>query len=192
MRSVFPTCPARPAPGLSRPVLALVVACLPALSACNDGPGAAAAPGNVIVNDSHQDAVAYLTQDVAVIPPMGAMDGGYPDGGAYLDAVAGSTGYADVQSPQSACSSCTCSNHRGFCLENGVTTTAMGAGPPPPPGVCPLATFGTLAIGCNPLPIKCAGNVTCECLLDTIQPPLGCYPECTIALGYIDVFCANP
>lgn len=156
---------------------------------CNDTSSAPLAPGNVYVNSSMQDAVAYSTQDTGVVvAPQGAMDGGYAD--AYVDGGAtGSTGYADVQSPQMACSSCACSNHRGFCLENGETKVAMGDAAP---GQCPIAPVGTLSVGCNALPVKCAQDLTCQCLLDYVQPPLGCYPECTTSLGYFDIFCSHP
>jgi hypothetical protein len=169
----------------------LVVLCVAA--ACNDTPGPATGPGDHLIDDSQQDAVVQLTQDTGIVDvnvaPQGiAGDGGYGDGG-YLEAGYSSTGYMDVQSPQMACASCTCGENRGFCLENGVTPTVTGAATDA--GLCALATPTTLAIGCNPLPDSCP-KPTCECILNAIQPPLGCYPECTSAAGYFDVFCAHP
>jgi len=161
------------------------------LIACNDGPPPTSAPGNNYVDDSMQDAVAHYSQDAGiydVIPPMGAMDAGYVDG-SYTDANLASVGYADVGSPATACASCTCSQTTSFCIENGLTTTVSGAAAG---GQCPMAPAGKLQIGCNPIPAACAANPTCGCLLDSVQPPVSCYPECTSTLGYFDVFCNVP
>jgi len=160
------------------------------VGACNDTPGPATGPGDNLINDTNQDAVAVLTQDTGVtdvIVPMGIVgDGGYGMG-TYLEGSA-STGYSDVQSPQTACSSCTCGEKRGFCLENGVTPTVTAA---PEAGVCALASPTSLAVGCNPLPDSCPVP-SCACIINAIQPPLGCYPQCTDSEGFFDVYCNNP
>jgi hypothetical protein len=156
-------------------------------AACNDTPGPPSGPGDNLINDTMQDAVAQLTQDTGTVPPQGASDAAYGgDGGGYLDA-GGSMGYADVNSPQSACTSCTCGMNRGFCLENGVTPTVSGAATDA--GLCALASPSTLATGCNPIPDSCP-QPTCQCLLDAL--PLGCYADCTVSLGYFDVYCPHP
>jgi hypothetical protein len=160
------------------------------IAACNDAPPAPSGPGNVLVDDSMQDAVAQLTQESGapdvMYAPQGIGDAG--DGGYGLDGTA-STGYADVQSPQTACSSCKCDRRVGYCLENGTTVTF---GAPPIDGFCALAKTPTPAVGCNALPAACAANPTCACILDAVQPPLGCYPECTTGGGFFDVFCPKP
>jgi hypothetical protein len=163
-------------------------------AACNDTPGPSTGPGDIVVNDTNQDAVRQLTQDTGaqdVIAPMGVgSDGGYPDTGGYAsDAPMASTGYLDAGSPQTACASCTCGEHRGFCLENGVSATVSA--PATSAGLCGLASATTLAVGCNPIPDSCP-TPTCECILNAIMPPLGCYPQCTSSAGYFDVYCTTP
>ena len=179
---------------LARPRLALLVlvSTLPivAIIACNDGPPPPSGPGNVIIDDSMQDAVATLTQDATaavVYAPQGigaAGDGAYGLASSYA-----STGYADVQSPGSACSSCSCDKRVGYCLENGTSLTSTAA---PIKGFCGLAKTTAPAVGCNALPAACAANPTCACILDAVQPPLPCYPECTTGGGFFDVFCPTP
>jgi hypothetical protein len=162
------------------------------VAACNDAPGPPSGPGNVLVNDTNEpDAVVPQPP-----PPADAgMDayadtGPYGTGGGYQEGGLASMGYLDVQSPQAACSSCKCSNKYAFCLENGASSSVTAA--PNAGGFCAYAPASTLEVGCNPFPAACAANPTCECLLDALQPPLPCYPECTTALGYFDVFCIHP
>jgi hypothetical protein len=161
------------------------------MSACNDGPGAPVAPGNTIVNDTMEDAVAHPSQDATVgdvYAPQGTSDAAYPDGS--LDGSAnGSTGYEDVQSPMNACAACACGKTVGYCLENGTTNRVTGL---PEAGKCALADAAAPAVGCNPLPADCLAHPTCACILNGVQPPLGCYPECTNSGAYFDVFCNNP
>jgi hypothetical protein len=159
------------------------------LYACNDGTTAPAGPGDNLTDNSHQDAVAVVTQDATVPPPVGAVDGG-ADG--YVDGGSTSTGYQDVTSPQAACSSCTCDNRIAFCLENGTANKVTGAAASGEGGACAYAPSNQLQVGCNILPPACAAAPTCQCILDNVQPPLGCYPECSTSLGYIDVFCPHP
>jgi hypothetical protein len=155
--------------------------------ACNDSAGPTQTPPDLLIDNTMQDAVAMYTQDV--VAPQGAGDGGYdgtyPEGS--VDAPYAATGYADVQSPMTACSSCMCSEKAGYCLENGTsaTFTSKVIG-----GYCSLSP--TLAVGCNVLPAACAAKPTCACILDNVQPPLQCYPECTESGGYFDVFCNIP
>jgi hypothetical protein len=166
--------------GLSLPATWLFVA-------CTDTPPPAA-PGNVVFDDSMQDAELQNNEDASIqYGPQGLGEAG-TDGAYGLDSTYGSSGYEDVQSPQSACSSCKCDMRVGYCLENGPGLTASTAAPVS--GFCGLAS--TLSIGCNALPAACASSPTCACVLDAVQPPLGCYPECTTSSGYIDVFCQNP
>jgi hypothetical protein len=161
------------------------------LVACNDGPPPPSGPGNVLIDDTMEDAVAktYLKADGSVYAPQGTPDAG--DGGyeASLDAAYGSTGYQDVSSPMTACSSCKCDMRVGYCLENGSSTAFTST---VVAGYCSLADTTTPAVGCNPLPAACKANPTCACVLDAVQPPLPCYPECTSDNGYIDVFCHTP
>jgi hypothetical protein len=186
------TSPLRSSPR-SRGSLASALGALVLLSsfvACNDSPGPPSGPGDNVINDTMQDAVAQLTQDVGAPPPQGAADAAYGgDGGGYVDAgpMMGSTGYIDAGSPQAACSACTCGENRGFCLENGVTPTVSGAATDA--GLCALAAPTALAIGCNPLPDSCP-MPSCACLLMAL--PLGCYANCTTGSGYFDVYCPNP
>jgi len=188
-------------PRATRPLLLVAVAASLALAAtaaplaCNDAPGAPSAPGDIVVNATNEDAVAHHAVDAGTsgtdaraYAPQGIGEAGF-DGPSLDVAATGRTGYADVQSPQAACSSCTCSDKVGFCLENGVTATVQGAGSG---GQCPMAAAGAISIGCNPLPASCAANPTCACILDAVQPPATCYPECTTGNGYFDVFCAHP
>jgi hypothetical protein len=161
---------------------------------CNDNPGPPAGPGNVIVDDTMQDAYVIPTQDSGAADvayaPQGIGDGGYDgpvsfDGGGYA-----TMGYIDSSSPMAACSSCTCDQRVAFCLENGESTTVSGS-----PGAnndCPLAKQTVLSVGCNVLPTACATTPTCECVLNNIQPPLPCYPQCNTTAGYIDVYCQTP
>jgi hypothetical protein len=166
--------------------LVFAAAALVLVAACNDAPGPPSGPGDNVVDDTNQDAVAEHTQDTGVVPPQGTVDGAYPDS-SYLSA-GGSTGYIDASSPRTACASCSCGMNRGFCLEDGVTATVTGT-EPGDAGLCTLASATSLAVGCNPLPDSCP-KPTCQCLLNAI--PLGCYPECTSNGGYFDVFCPNP
>ncbi len=167
-----------------RAALALVtlatVAGLLAPFACTDAPTAPSAPGDTVIDDSMQDAVAQFTQDVYQ-PAQGVGDGAAD--AVYPDAGPGSTTYIDASSPATACSTCQCV---GYCLENGTTltfpTTVIQ-------GYCKESDLSAPAVGCNPLPANCT---TCDCVLAAIQPPLACYPECTMSLGYIDVYCNTP
>jgi len=173
-------------------IAALAAATAIGLVACTDGPPAPSGPGNVVVDDSMQDAVATVTEDAYISPPQGVADAG--DGSAtgtydMMPEAGGSTGYADVQSPMAACSSCKCDKRVGYCLENGTSLTSTAA---PIQGFCGLSKTAAPAIGCNALPAACAAAPTCECILDSVQPPLGCYPECSSAAGFFDVFCAHP
>jgi hypothetical protein len=165
-----------------------LAAALALAAACNDTPGPPSGPGDNLVDDTNQDAVAQHTQDTGIVPPQGAVDGSYADG-TILEA-GGSTGYMDAGSPMAACASCTCGMNRGFCLENGVTATVTSAATGDA-GLCTLASPTSLAVGCNPLPDSCP-TPSCQCLLNAIQPPLGCYPECTSKGGYFDVYCPRP
>jgi hypothetical protein len=168
-------------------------------AACNDNPGPPSGPGNVIVDDTMQDAVAMYTQDGGVVEggyyaSQGVGDAGNDgpisfDGGSYA-----TMGYIDSASPQTACASCTCDERVAFCLENGPTTTVSGS-----PGAnndCPLARQTVLSVGCNVLPAACPSTMSptalCECVLNNIQPPLPCYPQCATTAGYIDVYCTTP
>jgi hypothetical protein len=167
---------------------------LGAVAACNDTPGAPTGPGNVLINDTNEDAVAHLSQDATVndvYAPQGAGDAAPAYDGTF-DGAAG-MGYADVQSPQAACASCKCDQRVGYCLENGSTTTLTDP-PPTDGGECTMGA-GTPAIGCNVLPAACAsmsGQLACACVLDNIKVPNGCYAQCTTSLGYIDVYCPSP
>jgi len=166
----------------------LLLAAASASVACEDTPGPPSGPGNVLIDDSMQDAVALLTQDGGY-PPQGVGDGG--DASPYLESGAGgSTGYQDVSSPQAACATCNCSTKVGFCLENGTSTTVTAA--PYSNGACALAATGTPSVGCNPLPAACGGHGTCECVLDNLLLPTGCYAQCTDSPGYLDLYCPTP
>ncbi len=173
--------PARFAASLLSALPLAVLALAVAMHACNDT-SPPSNPGNTLVDNSHQDAIAQVTQDVAA--PATTYDGG-------LDALGASTAYADVVSPQVACSTCTCDPRIAFCLENG---TSLKVTAPPVDAACGYAPTNQLQVGCNILPPACAANPTCQCILDSVQPPLPCYPECTDpkALGYFDVFCSHP
>ena len=172
---------------------ALAVLGVGGLTACNDAPPAPSGPGNTYIDDSMQDAVATYTQDATVsdayAAPVGAGDGSY-GGSSDTGLIGASTGYEDASSPRAACSSCSCDERIGFCLENG--TSKMVLGSPTDAGLCPFAAVNDLAVGCNTLPADCMANPTCECVLNVVQPPVQCYPECTTAAGYIDVYCQSP
>ncbi len=167
--------------------LALVAS--PAYLGCNDTPGPPSGPGNVLIDDSMQDAVAMLTQDSGtsdVYAPQGASDGG-----SYFDGPPGaSTGYSDVQSPQAACASCTCNKKIGYCLENGSSATVTAA--PYANGACAVAPASMPSVGCNPLPAACTANPSCGCILDNVQLPSGCYAQCSNSAGYYDLYCPTP
>ncbi len=187
-----PAEPSRPSSHAARIALAAFLSAvgLAAPFACQDTPGAPSGPGDNLVNDTMEDAVAHYTQDSGasdVYRPQGVADGGGYDGA--LDANYAATGYADVQSPMTACSSCNCSSKVGYCLENGSSVTFSGK---VIDGYCSLSDTTTPAVGCNPLPAACAKKPTCECILNAVQPPLSCYPECTESGGYFDVFCHIP
>ena len=162
------------------------------MAACNDAPGAASGPGNLVINQTNEpEAGEAGAAGDAGVDATASADGG-PDGGMLIydgatDSLA-SFGYGDVQSPMAACAACTCGKTTGFCMENVATATVSGTGTA---GQCPLASGG-LAIGCNPLPASCQAAPTCSCILAALQPPLPCYPECTTGNGYFDVFCSHP
>ncbi len=154
--------------------------------ACNDSPPPPSGPGNIIIDNSMQDAVAQMSQDGSIqYGAQGIGDAG--DGAAYFDSAA-STSYIDSGSPNTACSACKCDQRVGYCLENGSSVTSNA---PPQGAFCGLSRTTSPAVGCNPLP-ECDGGATCECILAHVQPPLPCYPECTSSGGFFDVFCSSP
>jgi hypothetical protein len=172
-------------------------AVLAVVAACDDNPGPPSGPGNTLINDTNQDALAHPMQyyDSAVgdvYLPQGAIDGAFYGQDSGADVSYASSGYEDASSPMTACSTCTCAENHGFCLENGTSVTVTAAPPPDSGNSCAMAKGGTLSVGCNPLPEKCATDLTCECLLSVVQPPLSCYPQCSSSSGYFDIYCMNP
>jgi len=172
-----------------------VAAALAVVPGCNDGPGPTVAPGNNVINDTHEpDATAPATTYDAGID-TGSGDATVYDAtgdAGYSDVVIGMIEY-DAPTPSGACASCTCSESTGYCLENGASGTASaGSG-----GACGVASAGALAVGCNALPAACAATPTCACVLSSMSPSLACVPDCVMqspegGTPYIDVYCPAP
>jgi hypothetical protein len=157
-----------------RLVLLLGAAALGAAAACTDDTsGGQKSPG---------DDPIYL--DSSAQTPMDNGDDSGDDGFfARVDSYAPPDGYV----PFDWCTQCACPSGT-YCFGGGSGYTNFS-------GDChttaaALEEGGALAIGCYPFPSVCANEPSCECLIETVQPYLPCYPVCSITTNI--VYCPNP
>ncbi len=147
-----------------------VCGALAALWACSDGPPPPAGSGNVVIVDV--DATRSPPppdNDADDDSPFAPLDGGY----AYL---------GDAYDPLGNCASCACPA-TDYCFGGGTGYTAFA---------CTPSGFGA---GCQPIPAACAGDASCDCLLQATSAQISCVGVCvqnpTQGGGPV-VYCPHP
>lgn len=107
----------------------------------------------------------FTGTDATTQPQQPQFDGN-PDS-PFAPVEGGVYGTPDGYDPYGICVKCNCPA-TDYCFGGGGSYTSFS-------GNCNPTGFG---IGCQPLPAACAGNATCDCLLDATASQVPCYPVC--------------
>ncbi len=155
-------------------------------AACVESHPGNQAPGNTVVNDTHNSDAQPPP------PPPPPPDDGGTDGISY-----DGYGYSDGAPMVNPCDMCTCDMTTSYCWAGvGRYMGATGGGAEAGYPACPLVDAGaatTTTPGCTMLPPECAAMPTCACVINSIQTAIfaqyHCYLDCTPDPGYLLVYC---